>query len=47
MLKQQMAKLDTIETELQKTPDKQISLTDPGSLVQIGNVDGYSTRYIN
>jgi len=27
-LKQQMAKLDTIETELQKTPDKQISLTD-------------------
>jgi len=24
-----MAKLDTIETELQKTPDKQISLTDP------------------
>jgi len=28
-LKQQMAKLDTIETELQKTPDKQISLTDP------------------
>jgi len=29
MLKQQMAKLDTIETELQKTPDKQISLTDP------------------
>jgi hypothetical protein len=29
LLKQQMAKLDTIETELQKTPDKQISLTDP------------------
>ena len=29
MLKQQMAKLDTIETELEKTPDKQISLTDP------------------
>lgn len=29
MLKQQMAKLDTIETDLQKTPDKQISLTDP------------------
>ena len=29
MLKQQMAKLDTIESELQKTPDKQISLTDP------------------
>jgi transposase len=29
MLKQQMAKLDTIEAELQKTPDKQISLTDP------------------
>ncbi len=29
MLKAQMAKLDTIETELQKTPDKQISLTDP------------------
>ena len=29
MLKQQMAKLDTIETELQKTSDKQISLTDP------------------
>jgi len=29
MLKQQMAKLKTIETELQKTPDKQISLTDP------------------
>ena len=29
MLKQQMAKLDTIESELEKTPDKQISLTDP------------------
>jgi transposase len=29
LLKQQMAKLDTIETELQKTTDKQISLTDP------------------
>lgn len=29
MLKEQMAKLDTIESELQKTPDKQISLTDP------------------
>jgi transposase len=29
MLKQQMAKLDTLETELEKTPDKQISLTDP------------------
>jgi transposase len=29
LLKQQMAKLDTIETELEKTPDKQISLTDP------------------
>jgi len=29
MLKKQMAKLDTLETELQKTPDKQISLTDP------------------
>ncbi|MGZ8946521.1 MAG: IS1182 family transposase [Methylococcaceae bacterium] len=29
LLKQQMAKLDTIETALQKTPDKQISLTDP------------------
>ncbi len=29
MLKAQMAKLDTIEAELQKTPDKQISLTDP------------------
>jgi transposase len=28
-LKEQMAKLDTVETELQKTPDKQISLTDP------------------
>jgi hypothetical protein len=28
MLKQQMAKLDTIEAELQKTPDQQISLTD-------------------
>jgi transposase len=27
-LKEQMAKLDTIETQLQKTPDKQISLTD-------------------
>jgi transposase len=24
-----MAKLDSIETELQKTPDKQISLVDP------------------
>jgi transposase len=29
MLKQQMAKLDTIASELEKTPDKQISLTDP------------------
>lgn len=29
MLKQLMAKLDAIEIELQKTPDKQISLTDP------------------
>lgn len=29
MLKAQMAKLDTLETELEKTPDKQISLTDP------------------
>lgn len=29
MLKEQMAKLDAIEIELQKTPDKQISLTDP------------------
>ncbi|TCV88648.1 DDE family transposase, partial [Methylomonas methanica] len=29
MLKAQMAKLDTIETELEKTADKQISLTDP------------------
>jgi len=29
LLKQQIAKLDTIETELEKTPDKQISLTDP------------------
>jgi transposase len=29
LLKQQMAKLDTVETELEKTPDKQISLTDP------------------
>lgn len=29
MLKQQMAKLNTTEAELQKTPDKQISLTDP------------------
>ncbi|MGJ0484517.1 MAG: IS1182 family transposase [Methylomicrobium sp.] len=29
MLKEQMAKLDTIEIELQRTPDKQISLTDP------------------
>jgi transposase len=28
-LKQHMAKLDTVETQLQKTPDKQISLTDP------------------
>jgi transposase len=28
-LKEQMAKLDTVETELQKTPDKQISLVDP------------------
>jgi transposase len=27
-LKEQMVKLDTIETQLQKTPDKQISLTD-------------------
>lgn len=29
LLKEQMTKLDTIETELQKKPDKQISLTDP------------------
>lgn len=29
MLKQQMARLDSIESELEKTPDKQISLTDP------------------
>jgi transposase len=29
MLKQQMEKLNTVEAELQKTPDKQISLTDP------------------
>jgi transposase len=29
MLKQQMAKLDAIEDQLQATPDKQISLTDP------------------
>jgi len=29
MLKEQMARLDHIETELEKTPDKQISLTDP------------------
>lgn len=29
MLKAQMARLDSIETELEKTPDKQISLTDP------------------
>jgi len=29
MLKQQMTKLDAIEIELQQTPDKQISLTDP------------------
>lgn len=29
LLKAQMAKLDTLETELQKTPDKQLSLTDP------------------
>lgn len=29
MLKQQMAKLDTIEDQLQSIPDKQISLTDP------------------
>jgi transposase len=29
MLKQQMAKLDAIEVQLQATPDKQISLTDP------------------
>jgi transposase len=29
MLKEQMAKLDTIEIELQRTPDQQISLTDP------------------
>jgi transposase len=28
-LKQHMAKLDTIEAELKKTPDQQISLTDP------------------
>jgi transposase len=28
-LKQQMAQLDTIEAQLQETPDKQISLTDP------------------
>jgi len=29
MLKQQMTRLESIETELEKTPDKQISLTDP------------------
>jgi transposase len=29
LLKQQMAKLDAIDTELQATPDKQISLVDP------------------
>jgi len=29
MLKQQMAQLNTIEAQLQETPDKQISLTDP------------------
>jgi transposase len=29
LLKQQMAKLDSFETELAKAPDKQISLTDP------------------
>jgi transposase len=29
LLKEQMARLDNIETELEKTPDKQISLTDP------------------
>jgi transposase len=29
ILKQQMTKLNTIEAELHKTPDKQISLTDP------------------
>jgi transposase len=29
LLKAQMTKLDSLETELQKTPDKQISLTDP------------------
>lgn len=29
LLKQQMARLDHLETELEKTPDKQISLTDP------------------
>jgi transposase len=29
LLKEQMAKLDTIEDQLQATPDKQISLTDP------------------
>ncbi|MGZ4954299.1 MAG: IS1182 family transposase, partial [Methylobacter sp.] len=29
LLKQQMAKLDAIDTELQSTPDKQISLVDP------------------
>ena len=36
LLKQQMAKLDTVETELEKTPDKQIPLTDPD-----GPVNGY------
>jgi chaperonin cofactor prefoldin len=29
MLKQQMTQLNTIEDQLQETPDKQISLTDP------------------
>ena len=28
-LKERMAQLDQIETQLQETPDKQLSLTDP------------------
>jgi transposase len=43
-LKQQMAKLDTVEIQLQKTPDKQISLTDPDarSMATSGRGSGMS-----
>jgi transposase len=42
MLKQQMAKLDAIEVQLQATPDKQISLTNPDarSMATIGRGTG-------